>query len=283
MRILVGLLAAFAAVPLMAQQRLTPVEPPPDLLANYGARLRIVLGEAYSPDVKLRAVVRPSFHVEFAVGLRGRSGGYEIFALRPSRRVWGYEAIDLMKSGRMGSLRVEGLLDDPPMGAPEPGKAGKPKRARPGPKPDKAGADRLEDMIDVVGEPPDDPTFRDTTGEEIARLQRDLPENPADLPVARCSVPVDGATAAALIRAWERMLAETGPDPRGPGLDGTDYAFAMEAEGRTLEGETWSPRPKGRPGRLAALAATMRSQCEAPDPVLHARIGALARRLGGRR
>ncbi len=282
-------LTLWLAVPAAAQDRRTPVEEPGTLLAGHEARLRLVLKEAYGPDVALRAIVRPSFQAEYAVGLRRGAAGFEIFALQPSRQVWTYEAIRLMKSGRMGSMTVEGLLDDSPR-APEESKAGSAKAAAEAPRskrrqriPDRSGpADAIEDLADALEEAPAGPDFRDTTGEEIARMAEGLPENPADLPVARCAVAVDDALAARLVVAWRGMLEGVGPDPWGAGLDGTSYSFAMTVDGRTLEGETWSPRPKTRPARLAELAATLRDYCVTPDPARFARIGKLARRLGGR-
>jgi hypothetical protein len=295
MRFAFATLLSLALVsPAAAQKRLTPVEPPPPPLAAHEARLRLVLKEAYAADAVLRAVVKPAFQVEYAVGLRRGSADFEIFALRPSRQVWTYEAIEMMRDGRMGTMQIDGLLDDaPPTTAAEERpaaaekaaarkrKADRRKRGRSGPSPADAHADVLEDLADSLQEQPDDPSVRDVTGEEIARMEEGLPENPADLPVARCAVAVDSALAAGLMRAWQRMLAEVGPDPWGQGLDGTSYNFAMAAGGRTVEGETWSPRPKTRPAKLAALAEAMRDHCEAPDPAKLARIETLARRLGG--
>lgn len=287
MRLALALALALAsAAPAAAQKRLTPSEPPIDLLARHEARVRLVLKEAYEPAVVLRAIVRPSFQVEFAVGLRRGRAGHEIFALRPARQIWDYESIELMKSGRMGSFAVEGLLDDaltaPDEGEtePRPAKAErrKPKARGRGREP----ADSLEDVADSMEEAPGGPVFRDTTADEIARLEEGLPENPADLPLTRCAVPVDEAVAAALVRAWRRMLEEVGPDPWGQGADGTDYRFALAADGRALEWETWSPRPNTGPARLAELAETMKSHCETPDPARLRRIEALARRLGGK-
>jgi hypothetical protein len=279
MRLAFALVLALAT-PAAAQKRLTPLEPVPDVLADHDARVRLVFKEAYAPEVTLRAVVRPSFQVEYAVGLRSSAAGLEIFALRPSRQVWSYEAIALLKSGRMGAMVVDGLLDDPPTPPTAPKERKRKPRKRPAADPAEAAADRLDDVADSLVESPDGPSFRDVSGEEIARLQEGLPENPADLPVARCAVPVDSALAAGLIRAWRGMLAEVAPDPWQPGLDGISYNFAMALDGRTLEGETWSPRPKTRPARLAALAEAMRDHCEAPDPAKLARIEALARQLG---
>jgi hypothetical protein len=222
--------------------------------------------------------------VEYAVGLRRAESGLEIFALRPARQVWTYAAIGFMQSGRMGAMRVDGLLDEPsPTPAPVERKADRRKAGRrDGRGGDRVSADTLEDLADSLEELPGDPTFRDVTGEKIAQMREGLPENPADLPVTRCAVPVDESVAATLMRGWRKMLADVGPDSWEAGLDGTSYTFAMVEDGRTLEGETWTPRRGSRPARLAALAETMLEHCQAPEPARLARIETLARKLAGR-
>jgi hypothetical protein len=138
--------------------RLAPVETLPGPLAAYEADLRRVFREAFGPDVRLRALVRPSFETEYVVGLRREGAGYEIFAPRPSRQqVWFYQLVKLYRSGRAGVMHV--------------------------------------DITDSKSVP------RDDTGDEIAKLEKDLPPDPADLPMARCAAPVDDGLAADVIGA----------------------------------------------------------------------------------
>ncbi|HYG29591.1 MAG TPA: hypothetical protein VD887_05180 [Allosphingosinicella sp.] len=121
---------------------------------------------------------------------------------------------------------------------------------------------------------------RDITASEIERQAEGLPADPADLPLARCSVAVDDALAGALLAAWRVMLLEVRPR-RAPidGLDGVTYRFSTESDGRMLSGQTWSPRENTRPARLARIAEVMRSHCERPNPAYVALMRRLADRL----
>jgi hypothetical protein len=132
----------------------------------------------------------------------------------------------------------------------------------------------------LLGDP--EAELRDGTAEEIARLEKDLPADPGDLPLARCAAAVDEGTAKALTAAWRRMLDAVRADEElMPGLDGTSYHFSMEAEGRALAGETWSPEEGTRPAKLARLAEAMRQYCETKEAPTLDEIRTLARSLGG--
>jgi hypothetical protein len=121
---------------------------------------------------------------------------------------------------------------------------------------------------------------RDDTADEIARLEKDLPADPADLPLNRCSVPVEARLAADLTKAWRNMLeAVRSDEDLMAGVDGTSYVFSMEFEGRALAGETWTPSEGTAPAKLALLADTMRRYCETRDAGLLPEIGRLGRGL----
>lgn len=201
-----------------------------DPLTKYRTTVHSVLKEAFAPEVAARAIVYPSFSVEYAVGLRRGTGGWEIFGVHPtSHSVWTYTAIELMRQGHMGAMTMDG---------------------------------------------------RDRTGEEMAELRKGLPADPADLPLSRCSVPLGVDAADAVAAAWRTMLEAVKPDPAGlPGADGTDFHFSMESGGRTLAGQTWSPREGSRPAKLAALAAAMQELCEKHDAAGSGRIRALAQEI----
>lgn len=78
-------------------------------LSKYEATVRLVLKEAFRPEVTARAIVYPSFSVEYAVGLRRVAAGWEIFGLHPtSHSVWSYTVLELMRQGRMGSMTMDG-------------------------------------------------------------------------------------------------------------------------------------------------------------------------------
>lgn len=242
LRIPIVAVAACLSAGATAQERLAPVRAPNDSIStNYEADVRRVLGDAFGPGVRLRAIVQPSFQVEYAVGLRQNGGRYEIFSLQPSRSVWEYQQLAMYRAGQAGVSLVENL-----------------------------------------GDP--DAEIRDGTADEIRRLQDGLPADPRDLPLSRCAVAVDGATAAALQAAWRRMLEEVRPgEALESGADGTSYKFSMELGGRALGGEAWSPRDRTRPAKLARLAEAMREHCETQQAGRLRELTRLARQLGGRR
>jgi hypothetical protein len=82
--------------------RLEPEQP--SHADDYEQNLRIVLRDAYATDVRLRAIVRPSFEPEYAVGLRRIGGRDELFSLVPARMVWHYSLIKIMKGGQIRVL-----------------------------------------------------------------------------------------------------------------------------------------------------------------------------------
>ncbi|MET1111566.1 MAG: hypothetical protein ABWX67_08595 [Allosphingosinicella sp.] len=140
------------------------------------------------------------------------------------------------------------------------------------------GADG-DDPDQLFGDPGSEP--RDATAETVAELEKGLPADPGDLPLTRCALAVDAPTATALTAAWRRMLGSVRQgDELLAGADGTSYTFSMAAEGRTLAGETWSPRPDTRPGRIARLAEAMREYCETREAGRLPEVARLARRLG---
>jgi hypothetical protein len=229
-----------AALPrsMATHSRLAAVQPAPGVLADYEAHLRSVFRDASGPGVRLRAIVRPAFDTEYAVGLRQAGKGFEIFALRPGRQVWAYQGIKLNQTGRAGVIIFDKPLSD--------------RSARP------SGG----------------------IAEEITRLEKDLPADPADLPLSHCAAAVDASLAASLNSAWRLMLEAVRPEEElMPGLDGTFYLFSMELEGRALAGETWTPREGTRPAKLARLAEAMREYCETKAGERLAEIGELARSL----
>jgi hypothetical protein len=216
-------LALGSGVP--AQERLAPVrEPDPGPLAKYETDLQRVFTEAFGEDVALRAIVRPSFNVEYAVGIRRGGDGYEIFSLTPSVQIWSFQARAMMRSGEMGVIVMDAAADGDP----------------------------------VSGIP------RDGSGQAIARLDAQLPDDPAQVSLTRCSVAIDAEVATVLADAWQRMLEAVRPDDEPAlGLDGTTYQFSMEVEGRRLRGQAWSPEPATASGRLTAIAESMRDYCAA--------------------
>jgi hypothetical protein len=62
----------------------------------YGMVIEALEG-AYDDDVKVRALIFPSFFVEHAVGIRLREDKYFIFTLTPDKQYWGYMALESYK------------------------------------------------------------------------------------------------------------------------------------------------------------------------------------------
>jgi hypothetical protein len=80
------------------------------------------------------------------------------------------------------------------------------------------------------------------------------------------------------------MLEAVRPDEElMPGLDGTTYVFSMESDGRTLAGETWTPREGTLPAKLARLAATMLGYCQTKGAKSLREVRTLARELAAAR
>ena len=97
---------------------------------------------------------------------------------------------------------------------------------------------------------------------EIKRLESRLPADPSHLMVEQCTAPIDAALARGMLDVWSRMLAQTRPDEsKTIGLDGETFNFSMELDQRTLSGETWSPNPQSKPGKLVGMVMAMRHYC----------------------
>jgi hypothetical protein len=86
------------------------LEPEPGVLSiqfqfqiDYHLQLREVLKPAFEPDVKLLAVVLPSFEVEYAVGVKVTDKGAEVFVVEPKTQVW--------ESRFMADYEIKGMLD----------------------------------------------------------------------------------------------------------------------------------------------------------------------------
>ena len=106
--------------------------------------------------------------------------------------------------------------------------------------------------------------------DEINSLKSSLPANPKDVPLTRCEKPLDTAVAQRITSAWIGVLRETRylPAETGIGLDGTTYHFSgyHRPPGKNYNegffaGQTWSPDPDTKPGRLAKLASSLVQYC----------------------
>lgn len=73
---------------------------------EYDTMVVSALEQAFTRDVRVRAIVQPSFEPEYAVGIKERENGYRVFCLRPEIRLWDYVELKMMKAGivRVGSI-----------------------------------------------------------------------------------------------------------------------------------------------------------------------------------
>jgi hypothetical protein len=209
-----------------------------------------VLADGYARDVTLRAVVLPSFALEYLVGLREGESGFQVFYLRPTISLWHY-AVQRWGNEAMG-FRV-------------------------------GGGTTFE-----IDQSKNDIARR--RADETTKPKPPLPADPKDIPLIRCEKPLDAAVARRVSAGWSGVLRETRHPPAGsmPGLDGTAYHFSgyFQVEGFMfrdfLAGQTWSPPRDSKPGRLAELAGTLVQYCDgkAEATELERQADALAERLG---
>ena len=100
--------AAFAADRLMPEPSVFAGD---DFTREYDAMVVSALADAYSADVKVRAVVFPSFRTEYAIGLKEKQSSYVAFCLRPELQLWGYETLKMMKAGSIKNITTGGPVD----------------------------------------------------------------------------------------------------------------------------------------------------------------------------
>lgn len=91
-----------------AQDRLVPdadvlTHPDPYLL-----KVRDVFERAFDEGVTSRAIVLPSFEVEYAVGLRKTKEGVEAFVLKASSSIWDVQLLKEYEEGRLYQLTRDG-------------------------------------------------------------------------------------------------------------------------------------------------------------------------------
>src|SRR5262245_46182558 len=100
--------------------------------------------------------------------------------------------------------------------------------------------------------------------DEIGKIEREYPPNFRDVPIMKCSVPIDAPIVNDIRRAWERMLLNTryATDAR-LGMDGTEYHCSMpRAMSRgTCAGKTWSPPKDSPPWQLVEIANSLGDYC----------------------
>lgn len=96
---------ALPAAPGLASDHLVPEHAG---LESYRATEQAVLKAAFDPSVRVRAVAEPSFSLEFAVGVREQTDGFKIFFLQPSRQLWNYTTLQMMKDGRIRVYKPDG-------------------------------------------------------------------------------------------------------------------------------------------------------------------------------
>lgn len=93
--------------------------------------------------------------------------------------------------------------------------------------------------------------------------------------VRQCQLPAE--LGSGICDAWEKVLLQT-RYPKEPGstpCDGVWYHFGFRSTRRNIAGKTWSPPEETHPGKLAALAQTLKAYGESnvrPDPQIIRKI-----------
>jgi hypothetical protein len=85
-----------------AQDHLTPdtsAFADPD---RYLLKIRHIFAPAFEGDIKVRALVLPSFEKEYLVGLQVGDAGAQVFVLEASSSIWDTELLEMYKSGEIG-------------------------------------------------------------------------------------------------------------------------------------------------------------------------------------
>jgi hypothetical protein len=182
-------------------------------LEDYTKMVLDFFREIYGKDILLRMVAFPSFHPEFAVGIRESAGVYSVLRLAPRKQLWAYKTKQLMETGQITHVSESGHVK---------------------------------------------------TNEDIERINNEYPSDYREVPIDKCSAPLDESIARGLRDVWSLMLLETrySPDPR-LGLDGADYHFSMRVTqyGGIYAGKIWSPPEESKPGRLVAIGNSLADYC----------------------
>jgi len=132
---------------------------------------------------------------------------------------------------------------------------------------------RYDEIERMKKEPPTENAK--VAAEYLAAIQKDLPPYPKDAKPDRCEFEIDGDLAEKIVEAFKVMLTDVRVAPDNLGLDGTFYHFALQEDGKTLEGRVWSPGLSTRPGRLVALGEMMREHCQSGRDRILAEAGKL--------
>jgi hypothetical protein len=84
-------------------------------------------------------------------------------------------------------------------------------------------------------------------------------------------IPVDLGRRIDLV--WDGMLRQTQPNERPTyGVDGDNYYFSKDVDGKLVIGTIWSPPDDSKPGKLVGIVYTMRDLCTKKDNVLTAKL-----------
>jgi hypothetical protein len=92
----------------VGQEHLSPEIKQEGTLEAYETTVHQVLREAFETDVKFRVIILPSFRPEVAIGLRQGNDRFEIFSISPTRQIWTYQLIYMMKTGQVVTLGGDG-------------------------------------------------------------------------------------------------------------------------------------------------------------------------------
>jgi hypothetical protein len=110
-----------------------------------------------------------------------------------------------------------------------------------------------------------DAFVRDDEG--IKELESKYPQDYLDIPLKKCSAPLNHDLALQLTTIWETMLLHTRYQKKDMmGLDGVTYHYSMRSGHKDFAGKVWSPDPETKTGKLVTITEALAKYCETPDP-----------------
>ena len=98
-------LVLLGGAPAAAGEHLEPVRT--GSYPGYQDLVRAALAEAFAPQVRIRAIVYPSFEREYAVALAETRGRHTLVVLEARARFWEYATVDMMNEGKMDPFYLD--------------------------------------------------------------------------------------------------------------------------------------------------------------------------------
>lgn len=207
-----SLLAAF-------EDHLIPEPEPFGKTDEYYQSLRVYFTDAFKAGVVLRAVVLPSFHREYVVGLKKTHDGYSVFYTEPTSMIWNFQILKMYENSSLATLENSAITNSNAPFEPIP----------------------LEQ------------------NKEYQKLKKSLPADFTKVPAEQASRPLDAPLAQRIEALWREMLTHAEkPKESNLGFDGITFHFSAETEDHPpLEALIWTPPDGSKCDTLARLAERM--------------------------